>query len=872
MSKFSQPNPILSKDYLIEESQAIFALENVYGKADRLQKLFTLMKETQGRLKDMSFSGPQEDANEFLQTLLDIYHDGNHPISLNSKIEPKNQNAGVKNKKPQIDPATTLELEIGSTNKISECLGFYSSTEDIDKSESPKFVLGDGEESKSESGTEKLPSTRTITPILQQNVDEFCLSLKRFTSSNNAIFRINNEISIDEIELDAINEENKAIKQKFTPTAIISHLGNSANSGHYVAFVKELDIKDSEVKWFCYNDNSKTEATKDQIEGIKESCYVVKYSKIHKDGVNLPKSSQNTVGIRNLGNTCWANSTMALFSSMVREKTKVRDFYTSYEHNNSTTQGITPEISVQQASQEDLDKELLALVSKEETSEILEKIESVVRRGANINAENDKHGETALHVAIKRNKKLLIDKLLNLGADINYKNEFVDPPIHFALNKCKQDILLELITEKTNLNLVDKEGNSVLHLAIKYNKLEVAQKIMKMSGVDMTLQNEDGDTVLHLAVSNNWMDIAQDIIKRKEVDIQNKRGNTALHLARAPQPVDPDDANLPRNLNMAELLIQNGINAKIKNNSNDTYFDILFKIVNSYGLYAYQARSLEDLFTAEEIKRQNKGNSLKKEELSHSSSKNKSLSPISSPSVNSPAKTASPTQETEKEVKRIEDFELNFDLKTKKEITPSISIKVTSYEPLMLNEKNIWQQKVAGSEDFISNNRKNNYRVINGVYEENNELSEAKVYEVFKQIIADGAKKYQLSNKEVLQIITHAKTKGGVNNNINIDDGKYLRNVALEPDNMSENAQKNAKSFSSYFQKQCEECGIYSGRTGDNVRSVGLRLTFIPDEIVDGLKLEEKSTAKISEQDFVEENQLEEIKGKVMSLLPQHSR
>ena len=33
------------------------------------------------------------------------------------------------------------------------------------------------------------------------------------------------------------------------------------------------------------------------------------------------------------------------------------------------------------------------------------------------------------------------------------------------------------------------------------------------------------------------------------------------------------------------------------------------------------------------------------------------------------------------------------------------------------------------------------------------------------------------------------------------------------------------------FQKECEACGIYSGRKGG--KSVGLRLTFIPDDVVE---------------------------------------
>ena len=42
------------------------------------------------------------------------------------------------------------------------------------------------------------------------------------------------------------------------------------------------------------------------------------------------------------------------------------------------------------------------------------------------------------------------------------------------------------------------------------------------------------------------------------------------------------------------------------------------------------------------------------------------------------------------------------------------------------------------------------------------------------------------------------------------------------------------------FQKECEACGIYSGRKGG--KSVGLRLTFIPDDVVE--KFTKLSTEK----------------------------
>ena len=66
----------------------------------------------------------------------------------------------------------------------------------------------------------------------------------------------------------------------------------------------------------------------------------------------------------------------------------------------------------------------------------------------------------------------------------------------------------------------------------------------------------------------------------------------------------------------------------------------------------------------------------------------------------------------------------------------------------------------------------------------------------------------------------------------------------------------NRQKFSAAFQKECEACGIYSGRKGG--KSVGLRLTFIPDDVVE--KFTNLSPAEYAELVSKSESNLSGIK------------
>ena len=194
-------------------------------------------------------------------------------------------------------------------------------------------------------------------------------------------------------------------------------------------------------------------------------------------------------------------------------------------------------------------------------------------------------------------------------------------------------------------------------------------------------------------------------------------------------------------------------------------------------------------------------------------------------------------------------------------LKPSGSVKASLFSPLMKqNENNIWYVAEDPNSSLSSDARANKFKVIEGIYgKEKSETSELK--NTFIDILinlaagsADEPKRQKLEQAQVLAIIAKAKERGGIKNEAN-KRGGYLK-PATEIEDISDIPAVEAKKFSAAFQKECEACGIYSGRKGG--KSVGLRLTFIPDDVVD--KFTNLSPAEYAELVSKSESNLSGIK------------
>ena len=138
-------------------------------------------------------------------------------------------------------------------------------------------------------------------------------------------------------------------------------------------------------------------------------------------------------------------------------------------------------------------------------------------------------GITRLQRAILQNDTALISRLLQDGANPDFKGDMVYPPLHFALDRDRHHAALLLIEAKADINLQDHRGRTPLHIAVAQSQESFVLALLK-AGADPNIRDEDGKTPLHL-VTTARPDMIEALVRHQaRIDEQDDAGNTPLHL------------------------------------------------------------------------------------------------------------------------------------------------------------------------------------------------------------------------------------------------------------------------------------------------------------------------------------------------------
>ena len=98
----------------------------------------------------------------------------------------------------------------------------------------------------------------------------------------------------------------------------------------------------------------------------------------------------------------------------------------------------------------------------------------------------------------------------------------------------KFELYNDLINRKDlDINLQNKNGNSILHLAAKIKNESLQREILKNPKVNINTQNEQQNTALHVAIKENNISYAKMLIKNEKINIDSKNinGMTPLMMA-----------------------------------------------------------------------------------------------------------------------------------------------------------------------------------------------------------------------------------------------------------------------------------------------------------------------------------------------------
>lgn len=159
----------------------------------------------------------------------------------------------------------------------------------------------------------------------------------------------------------------------------------------------------------------------------------------------------------------------------------------------------------------------------------LEKVTELVAMGADVNRAN-KLGYTPLHFAV--NSYAITVFLLQQGADPNKANRHQHLPLHFAvdcLNRQTFDVLLE---RTRNIKHTDENRNTILHLCVPFNDLELIQRILNI-GIEIDARNTEGQTPLMCAACRADLGVVKFLIdKGADFLLKDAQNRTAARLAR----------------------------------------------------------------------------------------------------------------------------------------------------------------------------------------------------------------------------------------------------------------------------------------------------------------------------------------------------
>ena len=127
-------------------------------------------------------------------------------------------------------------------------------------------------------------------------------------------------------------------------------------------------------------------------------------------------------------------------------------------------------------------------------------------------------------------KMIVSRKESDYPIDINSKGLDNWTALHFAAYDDNNVIVEYLIDNGANINAETRFGKTALHItALRGNLETVASLITK--GIDVNYQDEDGNTALHIAAENGYESIVEYLVKADVLLLKNKNGQSPIDVA-----------------------------------------------------------------------------------------------------------------------------------------------------------------------------------------------------------------------------------------------------------------------------------------------------------------------------------------------------
>lgn len=111
---------------------------------------------------------------------------------------------------------------------------------------------------------------------------------------------------------------------------------------------------------------------------------------------------------------------------------------------------------------------------------------------------SDVYGWSALHKAVAKGNRALVDLLLEAGADTNATTSLGLTPLHLAAEDGFAFIISRLLAHGAGVDARDERGNTPMHAAAHLGCVEVVTELLR-AGASPSLRNHRGQTPLQVA-------------------------------------------------------------------------------------------------------------------------------------------------------------------------------------------------------------------------------------------------------------------------------------------------------------------------------------------------------------------------------------
>jgi ankyrin repeat protein len=158
-------------------------------------------------------------------------------------------------------------------------------------------------------------------------------------------------------------------------------------------------------------------------------------------------------------------------------------------------------------------------------------IETLVKLKANLVETRNVYNDTPLLTAAKFGRVKVIEKLANIGADLEARNEHNQTPLHLAAGRGQVDAIETLIRLQADLEARDEYNQAPLHLAAGRGQVDAIETLVRLKA-DLKARDKFNRTPLHLAVDNGQVDAIETLARLKaDLEARDDQGQTSLHLA-----------------------------------------------------------------------------------------------------------------------------------------------------------------------------------------------------------------------------------------------------------------------------------------------------------------------------------------------------